>query len=387
MTIRHLLLDDLQEMREAICGHAAYSFSQDVQSRMDEMHLSSVALGARCLVSHTMVDKWRQGKARPNGKERMKELGMALAMDAPELDAFLYRNGYPRLYAKNPLDSAAKLLLLNCKGQEDAVSMYRELISRLGLSEYSPSAQSTLLETAAMSLQLYEAAQQGQMSGWFAANEKHFTADAKTSLPDQRLVQFIQLYIGDSTIHEMSVSGELPVTLKNLLYPIQGGKAVATRYLRDKLIAFGLYSNMTEEEMDTMLELARLRCLSDPASKTDMAILCAVRMAHERYPGFEYENLVRVVKRLETAKDPSFMPLLADYQTRLACAEKMMRYYDQSSRTEMELCFEEHYTSYSDRGVMDYVHDVLMYFADEGVLPSSETRSMIELLERPVEEN
>jgi ribosome-binding protein aMBF1 (putative translation factor) len=95
-----LLKENIELFHEALQDFEAYSFCADVRSRMDARGLSSSALGERMLVSHTIVDRWRQGKARPNGKERMKKLGMALGMDAEELDAFLYRNGYPSYMRK-----------------------------------------------------------------------------------------------------------------------------------------------------------------------------------------------------------------------------------------------------------------------------------------------
>ena len=361
MDVRQLLSGDMENMREALssCG---YSFAQDVRSRMAHLQLSAVALAERCGVSHTMVDKWRQGNAKPNGKERMKELGMALGMDTGELNAFLYKNGYPKLYAKNPLDSAAKLLLLSHAGREDIIVLYRELIERLGLSAYAPNANTTPLSTTALSGALYDAAQQGQVSGWFLQHQKDFTADAKTQLPDQRLGIFIQLYIGDATIHEMSVTGELPVILRNLLYPIQGGKAITTRYLRDKLIAFGLYANMTEEELDTLLSLARLRPFSEA--------------------GYEYENLCRITKRLKHTTSEYEQTLLAEYQQRLSLSEKMMDYYDNSQKDAEQQAFEEHYTALSDRGLMDYVRDVLTLLKEDSLLSGSEADPMIELITR-----
>ena len=108
----YYLADDLAYIEDVLYSSASYCFSEDLQERMDSLGLSAAALARRCLVSHTIVDRWRTGKARPNGKERFKELGMALGMDAEALNGFLLKNGYPGLYLKNPLDSAARLLLL-----------------------------------------------------------------------------------------------------------------------------------------------------------------------------------------------------------------------------------------------------------------------------------
>ena len=380
--VKALLKEDIGQFYDSLEHCEAYSFSTDLRQRMDALGLSSSALGERAQVSHTIVDRWRQGKAKPNGKERMKELGMALGMDAGELDAFLYRNGYPKLYAKNPLDSAAKLLLLNSAGRADAVDMYRELIGRLGLADYAPPREAQPLKTSVLSAELRKAAGQGQVSGWFRAHEKNFTGGAKTLLPDMRIIRYVLLYIGEATVHEMAVTGELPAALKNILYPILGGRVVHMRGLREKLIAFGLYCNMTEDEVDALLACAKLRPLSEPLSRADLAVLSALREAHERYPVYEYENLKRIVKQLSASGELYERTLLPEYEARLQNAGQRAAYYEKAARTEDERLFEERYTSYSDRGVMDYMQDVLTLLCEEELLAKTEAMPLLALIRR-----
>ena len=381
-TNRARLKEDIARFFEVLADCEVYSFSEDIRQRMTVRGLSASALGERAFVSHTIVDKWRQGKARPNGKERMKELGMALGMDAAEMDTFLYRNGYPKLYAKNPLDSAAKLLLLNSAGRADTVDMYRELLGRLGLNNFAPSNETQPLKTSVLSAALMKAAQQGQVSGWFRAHEKNFTGDAKTLLPDMRIVRYLLLYVGDTSINEMVVTGELPLTLKNLLYPLVGGKPVNVRGLREKLIAFGLFSNMTEDEIDVLLTYAKLRPVSDPISRVDLVLLSALREAHERYPFYEYENLERIVKNLSVSKERYDQTLRSEYEMRLYNAKQRVAYYENATRTEDERWFEACYTSYSDQGVMDYMHDVLYLLCEEKQLGDEEIKPVLELIQR-----
>ena len=380
--VKALLKEDIGQFYDSLEHCEAYSFSSDLRQRMDALGLSSSALGERALVSHTIVDKWLRGKARPNGKERMKDLGMALGMHAAELDVFLYNNGYPKLYAKNPLDSAAKLLLLNSAGRADAVDMYRELIGRLGLADYAPPREAQPLKTSVLSAELRKAAGQGQVSGWFRAHEKNFTGGAKTLLPDMRIIRYVLLYIGEATVHEMAVTGELPAALKNILYPILGGRAVHMRGLREKLIAFGLYCNMTEDEIDVLLAYAKLRPLSEPLSRADLAVLSVLREAHERYPVYEHENLKRIAKRLSASGELYDRTLLPEYETRLQNAEQRAAYYEKAVRTEDERLFEERYTSYSDKGVMDYVRDVLALLCEEKLLEEDGIKPIRELLQR-----
>lgn len=378
----YILKDDLEYIRGILSRFGAYRFSEDVQQHMNALSLSSVALAERCLVSHTIVDRWRTGKAKPNGKERIKELGMALGMDSNALNVFLLHNGYPRLYLKNPLDSAARLLLLSNAGRQDIVNMYRELVERLGLSRLTTVDEEAPLATTVMSMELKQAAKDGQISRWFRIYKGQFSGDGKTQLPDLRLGRFLLLYIGDTTIHEMVVTGELPVSLRNLLYPLVAGKEVTVRFLREKLIAFGLYANMTEQEIDIMLQCARLRLISEPSTALDMALLSALRCAHERYPLYEYENLFRITKRLSISKDEYDLQLLEQYALQEEIVRKMVNYYDNHERSAEELAFERHYTSLEDRGVMDYVHDLLSCLMDEGVLEKGDTVRVLDMLKR-----
>lgn len=381
------LTSDLTYIEDILSQFGAYRFSEDVQRRMDELGLSSAALARRCLVSHTMVDNWRRGKARPNGKERMKELGMALAMDADSLNAFLLFNGYPRLYVKNPLDSAARLLLLRHGGRPDAVSLYRELIGRLGLEGPSETRGEAPLATTVLSMELKQAAAEGTASRWFRLYRGQFTGDGKTQLPSLRLARFLLLYLGERSVRELEVTGELPAALGRLLYPILAGRAVTVRFLREKLIAFGLYADMTEEEIDVMLRCVGLRPLTEPASALDMAVLSALRCAHERYPLYEYENLRRIIGRLTPPDSEDDARLLAEYARRGEAARQLAAYYETHEPSEEERDFEARYTSYADRGVMDYVRDLLSALVRAGSLSEEETASMLALLARGNEGN
>ncbi len=378
----NILSDDLLSLEEILSGFDAYVFSEDVQAKMDAQGLSSVALGKRCLVSHTMIDRWRTGKAKPNGKERLKELGMALGMDAAKLDEFLLRNGYPRLYIKNPLDGAARLLLQNSAGAPDVVEMYRELTDRLGLFGVTTVEEEPPLATAFMSAELARAIENGTVSGWFERFRGQFAEGEKKQHTDLRLCRFLLLYLGDASIHELAVTGELNASLKNLLYPILAGKSVTVRYLREKLIAFGLYSNMTEDEIDIMLRCMKLQLLTEPVTALDMAVLGALRSAHERYPVYEQENLERVMGRLDPPQDSYDQQLLDQYRQRETVVRRMVEYYEKHPRTGEEQEFEKRYTSFSDHGVMDYVYDVLCCLIGRGSLSEGDAALLLGLIKR-----
>ena len=380
---RLFLSEDAAFIKEALLAQDVRTLAGDIEAGMEAAQLSSSELGRRCEVSHTIVDKWRSGSARPNGKERMKELGMALGMNESELNSFLYRNGYPGLSAKNPYDSAARLLLLQHAGQSDIVQLYRQLLSRLNIQDYSAARADSLI-TAVMSMELAQALQEGTVSGWFRRHKRHFTADEKNIALSSRLMRFVLLYTGNTSVNELAVAGELPSGLRNLLYRIISGKPIAARYLREKLICLGLYLNMTEEEINLLLSFAGLRDISEPCSPEELALVLAVRNGHGEYPYYEYDNLSAALSRLKASPSPD-RQLLEEYTRRMELSRQLTDYYSScaQSSSASECTFEKLYTSYSDRGLMDYVHDILQLLCEEGALENSAAELFIKYTSRP----
>ena len=60
----------------------------------------------------------------------------------------------------------------------------------------------------------------------------------------------------------------------------------------------------------------------------------------------------------------------------------MADYYEIHERTAEELAFERRYNSLEDKGIMDYVHDLISSLTDEGLLDNSDTVRVLELSKR-----
>ncbi len=131
-----------------------------------------------------------------------------------------------------------------------------------------------------------------------------------------------------------------------------------------------------------LLVYAKLRPVSNPISRADLAVLSVLREAHERYPFYEHENLDRIVRQLSASKELYDMTLLPEYEARLHSAGQRAAYYEKAVRTEDERLFEARYTSYSDRGVMDYVRDVLALLCAEELLAEAEAMPLLALIQR-----
>jgi len=147
----YLLADDIELIKEQLSGFNNYDFVHDLKMRMRGLALSQSELARRAKVSHAMVGRWLNG-ARPHGKERFKELGMALAMNEAQLNTFLCANGYPRLYAKNPLDLVCRFIIGMSTEGEETVSRYRNMLEQYGLTDYVLSGEPIAIPTADMSM-------------------------------------------------------------------------------------------------------------------------------------------------------------------------------------------------------------------------------------------
>lgn len=67
---------------------------------------------------------------------------------------------------------------------------------------------------------------------------------------------------------------------------------------------------------------------------------------------------------------------------RLHNARQRAAYYEANANTPDARLFEQLYTSYADRGVMDYVHDILCLLCEEKRLTEAEVKPISELIRR-----
>ena len=379
--------NDLPLIREMLQGFAEYDFSADLKDRMNTAKLSANALAERGMISHTAVGKWLSGEARPQGKERMKMLGMALGMSPEELDAFLYTNGYPRLYAKNPLDNACNLIMKTYRARADIVSRYRTFLELYRVQAYQPASGRAERNTDQLGRSFEAVDSEEAFAAWMDRHRRFFGATAKTVTAGSRLMRRVWLYIGEAPINDLYQNAELPLPIRNLLYTLLGDREMPVKGLRSKLIVFGLYENMTEEELDMLLADAKLRGVSESKTLLDQLVLTAIRTAHERYPYYEYETIQRMRERIRSgmlyakgaAQAERFHTMLDTYQERYENAALRTAYYD-THKTKEDERFEELYTSRADRGLLHYVIDVVTYFATEGAVEQADAAELTVLM-------
>lgn len=371
------LINDVKFIKETLHDFSAYSLARDITLHMEVLGINQNMLAQRVHVSHTMVAKWLTKGAKPHGKERCKELGMALGMDADELSLFLQKNGYPKLYAKNPMDAACRFILNSSAGDEQVVTAYRDFLKLYGLDSYLLNPNPADIATTVLSRDFSKVESVTGFKAWIKDNDHYFRAFDKVYIATPQLVRFVLLYIGEQTINEMYITGELPITVKNLLYPLLADKEIAVRGLRAKLIVFGLYENMVEDEIDIMLNLARLQPMTEPSLLIDHAILMALRCAHERYPYFELDNAEKVLNGL---KDSSMPELLDYYKGQKKRAGQLVDYYNVGGYKSDDRFFEEAYTDFAASGILQYIGDVLELLVESNVVSAAEADEYLALM-------
>jgi hypothetical protein len=371
---------------------------------MRERGLSDSELGRRLGVSHAAVAKWRCGGARPKGKERLKELGLALCLTEDGMNGFLLSQGYPPLYHKNPLDDACLFVIRNHRG-EGAATVYREYVGRFRVMDFKPAWPHRSVPTAVLGESFAHVHTEAELEEWLERYAGAFSAFARTVVPNRDLILYIMVFLGGATINEIFEAGELPVSIRNLLYPLVAGNELALRGLRDKLIAFGLFKNMNADDIDRLLDLARLRRFSQAGSPVEAATLIAVRQAHGRFPLYEYDYLGDISVALEDAlRDAAARPLsdsgqwrksfyaelFEEVSERLGEVEQLAKSYLASDRRGGdEAAFEEFYTAYAEgedkfrteKSLADYVKDVIGILVEDGDVAENDVRAFREQLQ------
>jgi hypothetical protein len=381
-----ILADDLELIIEQLQGFAGYDFASDLGARMKTAGLAPNKLASRAAVSHVTVGKWLSGAAKPHGKERFKELGMALGMNEPELNAFLNANCYPRLYMKNPLDVACRFVLSKSAGDARVVNVYRDFLTLYKLDAYVLSDSPADISTGALSRGFENICSTSGFEGWLRENDQHFRAFDKIYIPHLELIWFIILYIGDQSVNGMYIAGQLPKTIRNLLYPLLADREIAVRGLRSKLIIYGLYENMNEDEINVMLETAKLRPVTSPSSRADCAVLTSLRCAHERYPYYELANAEKILKAVAENGSGDMIPFREFYKRQQRRAAEYVNYYENGGhKSEADRLFEESYTGLSVGGVLKYTQDILTLLRDGGALADGEAADYLTLMEAYLE--
>ncbi|MDR2767197.1 MAG: helix-turn-helix domain-containing protein [Treponema sp.] len=401
---RTLLAGDITMIRKALGEFRYYDFPGSLSAAMREKGLSDSELGRRLGLSHSTISKWRSGDARPKGKERLKELGLALSLTEDEMNGFLLSMGYSPLYHKNPLDDACIFIIRRHSG-DNAAALYKKYVDQFRVGEFKPAQLYKSIPTVVLQDSFAHVRTEAELETWLERYAASFSAFATVIVPNRELILCIMIFLGGATINELFEAGEFPAVIKNFLYPLVSGNELVLRGLRDKLIAFGLFRNMNADDIDRLLDLAKLRVFSRPGTPFEAAALIAVRQAHARFPLYEYDYLGDAAVTLEDAlRDAGLRPftdsvqrrksfytaLFEEISERLNDVEKLAgAYLSPGGRDDDDAAFEEAYTAYSgaddkfhrEKCLADYVRDIIDILVEDGDIQEKDVRAFREQLQ------
>ncbi len=375
--VRRLLDEDVRLIMDMLEESAHYAFPEDLKNEMKAAGLSSNALAERIgQVSHTAVDKWLHGKSRPGSREKMKTLGMALGMDEHKLNLFLVHNGYPGLFMKNPLDAVAVHLLKESAGKKTVVALYRTLLQKLSLNDYTPPAGYVEISSDPVSRDLRNLSYGiRNIKGWRDRYAAHFTAGAEQIYPLPGTGEYLRRMFGGRNVTDIILENSLPAAVTAMLYLLLSEKALPVRGLREKIIVLCLSLNCTVQEADALLLRVRDIPLAMMGTRTEKALEAALFCAHDRYPLYETENLETQMKRAANMEEEK------EFSVRMYYAEQRARYYEAHRTSPEDHLFEERYTSRGGGSIADYVRDILILLMEKNVLTEKETKPFCKLLE------
>jgi hypothetical protein len=311
--------------------------------------------------------------------------------------------GYTRLYPKSPLDGACIFILNRPGGIVSPLEEYRGFIKKWRIKDIPLEKNRKTIQTAVLRKRLARALTGEEFDAWLRENLTHFSVSVDTLLPKTELQTYIKLLLGGDSINRQYQHRLIPKVIRDWLYPMTAGKELTQKELREKLIAFAFFKNMTIKDINYMLDLAGLRKFSYPENRYEAALLAAAALAHDRFPPYEDDCLGCVIfpeleKILKHYSEKEKSALTETEIRRIAFCEKTRddilnridetwrasQQYQSRPHDETEKTFEKYYTDreldYS-RCLAVYIRDLTGVLINAGIVSEKEAPSFIALLQ------
>ena len=253
---------------------------------------------AKCGFSKNTVRSWCNKGIMPKNRKEYIKLGMGLGMNVEEINRLLQRYGkYPKLYAKNIDDAIYLFAIHNKKNFEYTESLRAALIDKFQLIELTRETigQDTFFKTANVNQDLLSLQFEEEL---FTFIDTHLDMFASVY---NDLISFIDNYvlvntfdnvdfISDDSLHSFLKSkmknNQLVSLFDNMISMLKKHRVIPDK---TKLIAFGLYLNMSLSDMNIMLRKAGMEplCARD---KVESVVIYALNDIFLKNPDIELSN-------------------------------------------------------------------------------------------------
>jgi hypothetical protein len=377
-TKKEILEKDAEMIRSTINEFPMFDLSGALTVFMKIKGLKDLELAERLKYNVSLIHSFRLGEAAPKGRSQLIEIGLGLSLDEREMNNLLLSQGYPRLYAKNLFDEASIGVCQSSSDPESKVGDYRSAIKKILGAKIEPVRRDGFLSSATVD-NVTQVHSEEDFEEWAERYSKKFIDFSKIVLPNKYLILYIMLFLGNEAINLMYKTGELPLSIRNLLEPLILDKKYSPRIIRDKLIGFGIKNNLSDIDIDRLLDVAKLRRFSNPETALEAAVLMAVRQGHIRFPPYEHDYLFTIFHLLDAILKKSsenyrnltitgqvqlgfFASIYEDVMERLVVSGRLDHdYISAGKRGVEENVFEKLYTSYSNsksNSLAGYVKDI-----------------------------
>ena len=252
----------------------------------------------KCGFSKNTVRSWCNRGVIPRNRKEFIKLGMGLGMNEDEINHLLQRYGkYPKLYAKSIDDAIYIFAINNRKGFEYTERLRTALIDKFQMIEFTREAirQNTFYKTANVHQDLLSLQFEEELIAFI---DTHL--DMFATVYDE-LISFIENYILVNTFDNVNFvcddslysflkskikHNRLVSLFSNMISMLKKHRAIPDK---TKLIAFGLYLNMSLDDMNLMLRKAGMEplCARD---KTESVVIYALNDIFLKNPDIELSN-------------------------------------------------------------------------------------------------
>lgn len=278
-----LQCDDLEEFRENIVScvkSQSELWKERILEIIHDRNYTANSFAKACGVSRPAVVKWCSG-VLPRGREEFIRIGFAANYSYDEMNAFLTRYGKTsELYPKSLEDSAC-IFVLQSQTVSHTYEGYQTILQKMrdALNMSSSAEANEAMETEEALFLLLSLESEQELMRFVEENKQTF----RTAY--YRLYAYIEAFIranccdysgGDNvSVYFLAEQQEWNASLRRCVSEIRQKKWFP---LRRKIIALGLHLNMDYDQINEMLQLARMEplCAKNPV---ECAIIYAIEDA------------------------------------------------------------------------------------------------------------
>lgn len=252
------------------------AWKDKIQSIISINGYSKAEMAALCGVSRTAVSKWCSGSL-PSSRDDYIRVGFAAHYGLDEMNTFLQRYGkYPALYSRS-LEDSVYIFVLNSSLFPHTYKFCCDTLTRVKeCMQTAGNAKENVFSTVQLDHHLSQLETVEELEKFVRENSSAFRT------PYAKLYAYIKAFIVSNNIDyatnkALSVDSLATVqnwtsSMRQCVSAIRQGKWFP---LRRKVIALGLHLNMTTDQINEMLCLARMEALC-PKNLVESAVIFAV---------------------------------------------------------------------------------------------------------------